>query len=153
MKSDKKVRICADFKVSLNPDCNIEQYSMPSPKDIFANLAKGQHFTKLDLRHAYRKRKLSVDSQKYMVISTLKGLFTYRLQYELNSAVGILQQAMENALKNIPFIAVYLDDIIITATTIEEHYIFLELVLCRLHIQCLYHTAHFIHFIFIYYDC
>ena len=43
VKSDgKSVRICADFKETLNPVCNIEQYPLPVPKDIFATLARGK---------------------------------------------------------------------------------------------------------------
>lgn len=83
------VRICADFKETLNPVCDLQQYPLPVPEDIFAALAHGQKFTKLDLSHAYHQLKLDEESQKYMVINTHRGLFAFtRLQYGLNSAVG-----------------------------------------------------------------
>ena len=101
-------------------------------KDLFASLARGKHFTKLDLSHAYHQLQLNEEAQKLMVISTHKGLFAYkRLQYGLNSAAGIFQRAMENVFKGIPHIAIYLDDILITAPTLEEHFRILELVLNR----------------------
>ena len=129
----KNVRICADFKQTLNPACNVEQYPLPTPEDLFASLARGKYFTKLDLSNAYHQIKLHEEAQKFMVISTHKGLFAYtRLQYGLNGAVGIFQRAMENVLNNIPYIAIYLDDILISAPTLEEHFRILEMVLKRL---------------------
>ena len=134
VKSDgNTVRICADFKETVNPVCSIDNYPLPIPEDIFATLARGKSFTKLDLSHAYHQLKLSDDSQKYMVVNTHKGLFAFtRLQYGLNSAVGIFQRAMESLLKDIPNVAVYLDDILITGPTEGEHLRTLELVLHRL---------------------
>ena len=42
VKSDgKNIRICADFKETINPVCNIDQYPLPVPEDIFATLARG----------------------------------------------------------------------------------------------------------------
>ncbi|XP_064090805.1 uncharacterized protein K02A2.6-like [Macrobrachium nipponense] len=125
--------VCADFKETLNPVCSIDTYPLPITKDIFATLARGKSFTKLDLSHAYHQLKLSVESQKYMVINTHKGLFAFtRLQYGLNSAVGIFQRVMENVLKDIPNVAVYLDDIVITSPTEDDHLKTLELVLHKL---------------------
>ena len=134
VKSDgKNVRICGDFKETVNPVCNIDSYPLPIPEDIFATLSRGKSFTKLDLSHAYHQLKLSEESQKYAVINTHKGLFAFtRLQYGLNCAVGIFQRVMENVLKDIPHVAIYVDDIVITGPTEEEHLKSLELVLHRL---------------------
>ncbi|XP_064100772.1 uncharacterized protein K02A2.6-like [Macrobrachium nipponense] len=134
VKSDgKNVRICADFKETLNTVCSIDSYPLPIPEDIFATLARVKSFTKLDLSHVYHQLKLSVESHKYMVINTNKGLFAFtRLQYGLNSAVGIFQRIIENVLKDIPNVAVYLDDIVITGPTEDDHLKTLELVLHKL---------------------
>jgi hypothetical protein len=47
------VRICGDFKVTLNSCLQVDQYPMPKIDDIFANLAGGQKFSKIDLRQGY----------------------------------------------------------------------------------------------------
>ena len=108
-------------------------YPLPTPEDIFATLAPGQSYTKLDLSHAYDKLKLSEEAPTYMVINTHKGLFVYqRLQFGVHSAVGIFQRAMENVLKDILNRAVYIDDLIITSPTEAEHLRVLETVLKRL---------------------
>ena len=52
------VRVWGDFKVSVNPVLRAEQYPLPRIEDIFANLAGGKHFSKLDLRQAYHQMKV-----------------------------------------------------------------------------------------------
>ena len=70
VKSDRKsVRICSDFKVTVNPVSKLHRYPIPKIKDIFARLEGGKIFTKLDLSQAYQQLKLGAASQKYLVIN------------------------------------------------------------------------------------
>nr|XP_022323016.1 uncharacterized protein K02A2.6-like [Crassostrea virginica] len=55
-KKNGKVRICGDFKVTINPQLNVDQYPLPKIEDIFASLSGGQHFSKIDLRQAFETR-------------------------------------------------------------------------------------------------
>ena len=43
-KSDRKIRICGDYKVTINPVLQVDQYPMPTLEDLFAKLAGGQTF-------------------------------------------------------------------------------------------------------------
>ena len=47
-KKDGKFRICGDYKVTVNPVLEVDTYPLPKPQDLFATLAGGQKFTKLD---------------------------------------------------------------------------------------------------------
>ena len=94
---------------------------------------RGKKFTKLDLSQAYQQLPLHPDSRKYVVINTHKGLFQYtRLPYGISSAPEIFQKEMDNLLAGIPGVAVYLDDILVTGVTEQEHLKSLEEVLRRL---------------------
>ena len=47
-KKDHRVRICGDYKVTINPVLKVDQYPLPHPVDLFATLAGGKNFTTLD---------------------------------------------------------------------------------------------------------
>ena len=65
-----------------------------------------------------------------MVIITHKGLFCYnRLPYGISSAPGILKRTMNSLVQGIPGVVVYIDDVLITGPSNEEHLKSLEDVL------------------------
>ena len=133
VKSNGKVRICGDFKITLNKVAPTETYPLPRIEEIFANLSGGQHFTKLDLSNAYLQLPLHEDSKQYVTISTHRGLFQYnRLPFGVASAPAIFQRYMESLLQDLKGVSVYLDDILISGTTVEEHIQILIQVLERL---------------------
>ncbi len=134
LKADKtKVRICGDFRVTVNPVSKLDSYPIPKVEDLFAVLEKGKAYTKLDLTSAYQQLPLDEDSKNYVVINTQKGLFRYtRLPYGIASAPGIFQRVIDTVLQRIPGVVTYLDDILITGATQAEHLSALEEVLKRL---------------------
>lgn len=77
-KSDGKFRLCGDFKVTLNPVLDVDQYPLPKPQDLFATLAGGKKFTWIDMSQAYLQLTLDDHSQKFVVINTHKGLYKFK---------------------------------------------------------------------------
>ena len=133
IKPDKSVRICGDFKQTINPVSKLDKYPIPKVEDLFVQLTGGCAFTKIDLSQAYLQLPLDTDSKQFVVINTHKGLFRYtRLPFGISAAPGIFQRVMDNILQGIPGVVVYLDDILVTAPTVEEHLKSLETVLGRL---------------------
>ena len=75
LKSDKKsIRICGDFKRTVNQAAKLDTYPIPRIEDLFATLAGGKMFTKLDLSQAYQQVKLEEVSKAYVVINTHRDL-------------------------------------------------------------------------------
>ena len=134
LKADKKsVRICGDFKMTVNSASKLDTYPIPKVDDLFARLTGGICFSKLDLSQAYQQLELEENSKQFVVIKTHKGLFRYtRLPFGISSAPGIFQQTMESLLQDIPSVVVYIDDILIRGASEEEHLGNLEQVLSRL---------------------
>ena len=134
LKSDRKsVRLCGDFRMTVNPVAKLHRHPIPRVEDLFSTLQGGKRFTKLDLSQAYQQIPLHPDSRKYVVVNTHKGLLQYtRLPYGISSAPGIFQREMDNLLAGIPGVVVYLDDILITGPSEKEHLQSLEEVLKRL---------------------
>lgn len=121
VKKDGNIRICADFKLTLNKVLEIDRYPLPRVEDLLVRLHGGQRFSKIDLSQAYAQLVLD-DSKKYTVINTHKGLFRYnRLVYGLASSPGIFQRRLEELFSDLPLVGVFLDDVIITGKSSKEH--------------------------------
>jgi len=54
-KRDGKVRVCGDYRVTINQVLDVDQYPLPRAKDLFITWAGGKHFTTLNLSHAYNQ--------------------------------------------------------------------------------------------------
>ena len=133
MKPNGRVRICGDFKLTVNKVAKLDTYPLPKIDDLFSQLTSGKSFTKLDLAHAYLQIALDEESKQYVVINTHKGLYRYnRLPFGIHSAPAIFQQTIENILRGIPHVSVYIDDILVTGATEAEHLQILEKVLTLL---------------------
>ena len=51
-KKDGKLRMCGDYKVTVNQVLAVDWHPLPKPDELFATLAKGKFFSKLDLFQA-----------------------------------------------------------------------------------------------------
>ena len=133
VKDDGSVRICGDYKIGVNKALVVDVYPLPTPEDLFATLAGGAVFSKLDLSHAYQQLPLSEESKEIVTINTHKGLYTYnRLPFGISSAPAVFQRTLETLLSNIDGVGLYLDDILVCGRNIDEHDSRLREVLKRL---------------------
>ena len=76
------IRICGDYKRTINPVIKNDTYPQPTPEELFSKIQGGKKFSKIDLTKAYLQLELDEESQKFLTINTRKGLkhFT-RLPY------------------------------------------------------------------------
>jgi len=96
------VRICGDYKITVNQAAKTESYPLPKIEDIFASLAGGKCFSKLDLTNAYNQIELEEESKKLLTINTSKGLYLYKRQpFGVSSAPAIFQRTMETIIQGI----------------------------------------------------
>ena len=98
-KKDGRVRLCGDYKMTINQYLEVDRYPLPKPNDLFATLAGGQKFSKIDLSQAYQQLVLEEESCELVVINTHIGLFSYtRLPFGVASAPALFQRAMDSIL-------------------------------------------------------
>ena len=122
-KRDGDIRICGDFKLTVNPVICPQVYPLPTPEEIFSTLANGESFFKLDLARAYKQMRVKESSQPLLTINTHMGLFRYtRLPFGISTAPSLWQRAMAQVLHGIPGVVYFIDD-----KTREEH----EATLCK----------------------
>lgn len=133
LKSDGSIRLCGDYKCTVNLAVRSDTYPLPTASESFASLAGGRFFTKLDLESAYTQIRVDDESSKILTWNTPKGLLAVkRLPFGIASAPGLFQRKMEALLAGLPGVAVLLDDILITGRNLEEHWERVREVLRRL---------------------
>ena len=121
-KKDGTLRICGDYKFTLNCALQVDQYLLFRPTDLFTCLTGGTKFTKLDLSAAYQQLSLDTESRKLVTINTHKGLFQFtRLPFGVASAPAVFQHTMDTILQGIPQVICNIDDILVTGKTEAEH--------------------------------
>ena len=101
-KPDGRYRICADFKVTVNPALKVGQYPLSKVEDLFATLAGGRKFTKLDLSQAYLQLELHPEARQYCTINTHRGLYQFTcLPFGISSAPAMFQKVIDTILQGV----------------------------------------------------
>ena len=142
-----KIRVCGDYSVTVNAQLEDHRHPLPLPEDLMRRLGGGYGFTKIDLADAYNQIKLASESQRRLALSTHKGvLLQKRLPFGIKSAPGYFQQIMDQLTKDLPGVATYLDDILVSGIDAEDHLRNLRRLLDRLEekgLRCRLEKCHF----------
>ena len=121
LKSDGSIRICGDYKMTINKYSKQDQFPLPKANDLFASISGDQKFSRIDLESAYTQMLLDDNSRQYTCINTHKGLFVYnRCPFGIKSTSAISQRCMENLLKGIPFVVTFQDDVLISGANYTD---------------------------------
>ena len=133
VKASGDIRICGDFKVTINPVLQTEQYTLPRLDEMISSLQQGRKFSKIDLRQAYFHLPLDEASKQLTTINTSKGLYVFnRLVFGITSSPAIWQKTIDQVLKGLQGVLCNQDDMIVFGKTDEEHHTNLIKVLQRL---------------------
>lgn len=132
-RGDGRLRLCFDYKKTLNPQLLRDTYKLPVIEDIFAKIGVSKCWSVLDLKDAYQQLMVHETSRDMLTINTLWGTYRVnRVPYGLASAPQIFQRVLDSILQGIPGVQAYLDDILIGGTDEEDCKKTVEMVLCRL---------------------
>ncbi|XP_044760857.1 uncharacterized protein LOC123318303 [Coccinella septempunctata] len=122
LKKNGSLRLCGDYKVTINPHIEVDQHPLPRIDDLFNCLQGGVKFSKLDLSDAYQQIGLDEISKELTTIVTHKGLYRYnRLTYGIASAPAKFQKIMESLFTGLEGVVVFLNDVLITGKDDNEH--------------------------------
>ena len=131
-KADGSWRPCGNYR-RLNLLTEADCYPLPNMADITSSLAGASVFSKLDLKKGYHQIPVHPTHIKKTAIITPFGLFEFvRLPFGLKNAGMTFQRFMDKVLSGLPFILVYLDDILVASPDRRTHADHLRCVLQRL---------------------
>lgn len=67
-KPNGKLRMCVDFKTTLNKHLKVDQHPIPSPEDILNKFVGCKSFCRLDLPQAYLQLEVHDSSKSLLVV-------------------------------------------------------------------------------------
>ena len=121
LPSTTEVRLCGDYRSTVNPLLLVDQFPLPTPDQLFARLAGASWFTRTDLRLAYAQLEVDEESAMLLTINTHRGLYRVnRLAFGVSSAPAIFARVLSSELKDLPGVIVFLDDILVVASSEAE---------------------------------
>ena len=132
-KSGGAIRLCGDYRLTVNRVAKVEQYPLPLVEELLSGLAGCTVFSKIDLKSAYNQMVLDEASREYLTVNTPKGLLRpTRLSFGYASAPSLFQRTMDTLLAGLKGVCVFLDDVVVAGRTVESHDAALREVLRRL---------------------
>lgn len=130
-KKDGSSRLCVDFR-SLNKITVKDRYPLPRIDDQLDRLGKNIYFTSLDMASGFHQVPIHPESIAKTSFITPDGQYEYlRMPFGLANAPAVFQRAINKALGKLKYdvAIVYMDDIVIPSSTIDEGMTRLKLVL------------------------
>lgn len=129
-----KFRIVVDYR-RLNQVTIDDKYPMPNIDSILDKLGKAQYFSTLDLAKGYHQILMSERDIEKTAFITPAGLYEFlRMPFGLKGAPATFSRLMNDILREEinKICIVYLDDILIFSTTLEEHEKSLNIIFSKL---------------------
>lgn len=114
-------RVCGDYR-RLNNMTVPDRYPVRNLQDFNNDLRGKKYFSKVDLLKGYHQIPVNGPDIKKTAVITPFGLFLFpRCPFGLINAGQDFQRLMDEIMGDIPHVFVYLDDILIASSTLEEH--------------------------------
>ena len=134
-KKDNSIRLCVDYR-ALNAKTIKDAYPLPRIEETLDILHGAKYFSSIDLAQGYHQVAMEEDDiHKTAFRVGSGGLYEYtRMPFGLCNSPATFQRLMEACLgdENFETLVLYLDDILVFSSTIEEHLERLDVVFTKL---------------------
>ncbi|SPC63566.1 related to transposon-encoded proteins with TYA, reverse transcriptase, integrase domains in various combinations [Ustilago sp. UG-2017b] len=142
-KKDGSLRLCVDYR-GLNQITIRNRYPLPLIDELLDRLCEARFFTHIDLRSAYNLLRIAKGDKWKTAFHTRYGLFQNNVMpFGLTNAPASFQHLMNDTFKDMldRSLIIYLDDLLIYSSTLEQHQGHVSAVLARLRQAGLYAKA------------
>jgi len=128
-KPDGSWRPCGDYR-RLNNVTKPDRYPLPNIRDFTNNLRGCTVFSKLDLVKGYHQVPMSETDICKTAIVTPFGLFEFlSMPFGLKNAAQTFQRLMDRIFRGLPYVFIYLDDVLVASRNRKLHIKHLRVVL------------------------
>ena len=130
--------MCIDYR-ALNKITIHDKYPLPKTDELLDKVKGANIFTSLDSASGYHQIRIHPDGVPKTAFTAAGEHYEFKvLPFGLTNAPATFQRCMNTLFKHLPFVAVYLDDILIFSKTAEEHLHHIKTVLQILQTNRLY---------------
>lgn len=133
-KKDGSLRLCVDYRL-LNGKTRKDAFPLPRIEESLDALSGARWFSTIDLASGYHQVPVTEQDKMKTAFCTPFGLFEFhRMPFGLCNAPSTFQRLMERMFgdQHCRSLLLYLDDIVVFSSTVDEHLSRLDLVLGRL---------------------
>jgi len=130
----QKWRIVVDYR-KINEKTISDRYPIPNINDILDKLGRAQYFSTLDLASGFHQIEMEETSIGKTAFNVENGHYEYlRMPFGLKNAPSTFQRVMDEVLKDVQnkICMVFMDDIIVFSSGLEEHIKNLKLIFQKL---------------------
>ena len=130
-----KARMVVNYK-QLNDNTIFDGYFLPNKETLIHKTRNCNWHSKFDCKSGFYQIKMTEESKPLTAFSTPQGHYEWNvLPFGLKNAPQIFQRKMDNIFKDYDFIHVYVDDMLISSKTKEQHLKHLDtfIDLCKTH--------------------
>lgn len=131
-KDSNEWRPVGDYR-ALNAKTVKDNYNVPNILDFTAELHGTKIYSHIDLVKAYHQIPINPEDVHKSAIITPFGLFEFtRMQFGLCNASATFQRFMDKITRDLPFVYVFVDDVLVASRSEEEHLEHLKILFGRL---------------------
>lgn len=128
-KKDESFRLCVDYR-QLNRATVKDPFPLPHIETLLGKIENAQWFSTIDLHSGYHQIQVKQTDQYKTAFVTPSGKYEYRVMpFGLVNAPSTFARYMADLFRGVPYVCVYLDDILTFSETEEEHWNHLDHVL------------------------
>lgn len=120
-KKDGKPRFCVDYRL-LNKVMKADKWPLPKMEEIFDDLEGNKVFTTLDLFSGYWQVRMAAHCKEKTTFVCRYGTFQFEVMpFGLMNAPSTFQRMMDGIFRGLPFLRVYLDDVVVFSNSLSSH--------------------------------
>jgi hypothetical protein len=117
----KKVRLVVDYR-KLNNKTKDDKFPIPNIEDILSKLGQATYFSSLDLASGFHQIEVRESDIPKTAFSTESGHWEFtRMPFGLKNGPPTFQRMMNAIFADVPNTLIYMDDIIVYSSSLQEH--------------------------------